>query len=135
MRKTQLLFALILGLLIVSCGEVPSTEDAINDAAGEVEEAVEEVMDDDDSDDAEEMAEEEMAEEPEEDLPMPDEVTVAYFLEWPTPNQVAQLEQTYDDALGVPVNWVSFDTGVAMSAAMASGDVDIAYSQGLVPFC
>lgn len=65
---------------------------------------------------------------------MLDEITVAYFLEWPTPNQVAQLEETYDEALGVKVNWVSFDTGVAMSAAMASGDVQIAYSQGLVPF-
>ncbi|MFT7585640.1 MAG: taurine transport system substrate-binding protein, partial [Cellvibrionaceae bacterium] len=63
-----------------------------------------------------------------------DELTVAYFLEWPTPNQFAQIEKLYDDALGIPVNWVSFDTGVAMSAAMASGDVHIAYSQGLVPF-
>jgi len=36
--------------------------------------------------------------------------------------------------MGLKVNWVSFDTGVAMSAAMASGDVHIAYSQGLVPF-
>ncbi|MEM7333936.1 MAG: ABC transporter substrate-binding protein [Chloroflexota bacterium] len=63
-----------------------------------------------------------------------EEITVAYFLEWPTPNQVAQLEETYDEVLGVEVNWVSFDTGVAMSAAMASGDVQIAYSQGLVPF-
>jgi len=63
-----------------------------------------------------------------------DEITVAYFLEWPTPNQVAQLEETYDEVMGLKVNWVSFDTGVAMSAAMASGDVHIAYSQGLVPF-
>jgi len=63
-----------------------------------------------------------------------EEITVAYFLEWPTPNQVAQVEETYDEAMGLKVNWVSFDTGVAMSAAMASGDVHIAYSQGLVPF-
>lgn len=63
-----------------------------------------------------------------------EEITVAYFLEWPTPNQVAQLDETYEEALGVDVNWVSFDTGVAMSAAMASGDVQIAFSQGLVPF-
>ena len=63
-----------------------------------------------------------------------EEITVAYFLEWPTPNQVAQLEETYDEVMGLKVNWVSFDTGVAMSAAMASGDVHIAYSQGLVPF-
>lgn len=63
-----------------------------------------------------------------------DEVTVAYFLEWPTPNQVAQLEKTYDEALGVEVEWKSFGSGNDMSAAMASGDVQISYSQGLIPF-
>ena len=63
-----------------------------------------------------------------------EEVTVAYFLQWPTPNQVAQIEKTYDEMMGVSVKWVAFDTGVAMSAAMASGDVDIAYSQGVSPF-
>lgn len=70
----------------------------------------------------------------EESADLPDQVTVAYFLEWPTPNQVAQLEETYDEVMGVDVEWVQFDTGVAMSAAMAGGSVDIAYSQGLVPF-
>ena len=63
-----------------------------------------------------------------------DELTVAYFLEWPMPFQYAKAKGLYDDALGVPVNWVSFDTGTAMSAAMASGDVQIAFSQGLPPF-
>ncbi len=63
-----------------------------------------------------------------------DEITVAYFLEWPTPNQIAQLEETYDKELGVKVNWRAFDNGNAMSAAMASGDVQISYSQGLTPF-
>tara|TARA_Y100001947_G_scaffold4345_1_gene3724 strand:- start:929 stop:1186 length:258 start_codon:yes stop_codon:yes gene_type:complete len=29
-----------------------------------------------------------------------DELNVAYFLEWPTANQVAQMEQTYDSVLG-----------------------------------
>ena len=29
-----------------------------------------------------------------------DKITVAYFLEWPTANQVAQLEKTYDDGPG-----------------------------------
>lgn len=32
------------------------------------------------------------------------------------------------------VNWVSFDAGTAMSAAMASGDVQISFSQGVTPF-
>lgn len=63
-----------------------------------------------------------------------DEITVAYFLEWPTPNQFAQTNGIYDEELGVKVNWVSFDAGTAMSAAMASGDVHISFSQGLTPF-
>ncbi len=63
-----------------------------------------------------------------------DEITVAYFLEWPTPNQFAQVNGIYDEELGVKVNWVSFDAGTAMSAAMASGDVHISFSQGVTPF-
>ena len=63
-----------------------------------------------------------------------DEITVAYFLEWPMPFQFAKVQGLYEEALGVPVKWVSFDTGTAMSAAMASGDVQIALSQGLPPF-
>ncbi|PWG17975.1 taurine ABC transporter substrate-binding protein [Salibaculum griseiflavum] len=63
-----------------------------------------------------------------------DEITVAYFLEWPMPFQYAKVEGMYEDALGVDINWVSFDTGTAMSAAMASGDVQLAVSQGVPPF-
>ena len=62
------------------------------------------------------------------------EITVAYFLEWPMPMMAAKASGAYDEALGMKVNWVSFETGVAMSAAMASGDVQIALSQGLPPF-
>ncbi|MCK5814097.1 MAG: ABC transporter substrate-binding protein, partial [Cocleimonas sp.] len=63
-----------------------------------------------------------------------DELNVAYFLEWPSANQVAQVEKTYDEKMGMKVNWRSFDDGNAMTAAMVSGDIDIAYSQGFVPF-
>ena len=63
-----------------------------------------------------------------------DEITVAYFLEWPMPFQYAKVNGAYDEALGMSVNWVAFDTGTAMSAAMASGDVQIAVSQGVPPF-
>lgn len=63
-----------------------------------------------------------------------EELTVAYFLEWPTPNQYAQAKGLYEEALGMKVNWVSFDAGTAMSAAMASGDVQISFSQGIPPF-
>ena len=62
------------------------------------------------------------------------EITVAYFLEWPTPNQFAQANKLYEKELGVKVKWVSFDAGTAMSAAMASGDVHISFSQGVTPF-
>lgn len=63
-----------------------------------------------------------------------DEITVAYFTEWPMPFQYAKQMGTFDEALGVKVNWRAFDTGTAMSAAMASGDVHIAVSQGVPPF-
>jgi len=63
-----------------------------------------------------------------------EEITVGYFLEWPTPNQFAQSKKLYDKALGIDVKWVSFDAGTAMSAAMASGDVQISFSQGIPPF-
>ncbi|MEM8979725.1 MAG: ABC transporter substrate-binding protein [Pseudomonadota bacterium] len=62
------------------------------------------------------------------------EITVAYFLEWPMPFQFAKVNGMYEEALGTKINWVSFDTGTAMSAAMASGDVQISVSQGVPPF-
>ena len=63
-----------------------------------------------------------------------DEITVAYFLEWPTPNQFAQAQEIFDAEMGVRVNWRAFETGVQMSAAMAGGAVQILYSQGVPPF-
>ncbi|WP_109465132.1 taurine ABC transporter substrate-binding protein [Albibacillus kandeliae] len=62
------------------------------------------------------------------------DITVGYFLEWPMPFEYAKVKGLYDEALGETVNWVSFDTGTAMSAAMASGDVQISVSQGVPPF-
>lgn len=62
------------------------------------------------------------------------ELTVGYFLEWPMPFLAAKADGAYAEALGMPVNWVAFETGTAMSAAMASGDVQISVSQGLPPF-
>ena len=63
-----------------------------------------------------------------------DELNVGYFLEWATPNMIAKVEKTYDDALGVPVNWTVFEAGTAMTEAMLAGDIDISFSQGLAPF-
>ncbi|MEL7544416.1 MAG: ABC transporter substrate-binding protein [Pseudomonadota bacterium] len=63
-----------------------------------------------------------------------EEVNVAFFLEWATPNQIAKVDKAYDKAMGVDVKWTDFKTGVAMTEAMLSGDIDIAFSQGLAPF-
>ncbi|MCR9147599.1 MAG: ABC transporter substrate-binding protein [Rhodobacteraceae bacterium] len=63
-----------------------------------------------------------------------DSITVGYFLEWPMPFQYAKVEGLYDEAMGMTVNWRAFDTGTAMSAAMASGDVQLSVSQGVPPF-
>ena len=63
-----------------------------------------------------------------------DEITVGYFLEWPMPFEYAKQMGTYDEVMGVKVNWVSFESGVKMSAAMASGDVHLSVSQGVPPF-
>ncbi len=63
-----------------------------------------------------------------------EDLTVAYFLEWPMPFQYAKATGIYEKELGVKVNWRSFGSGTEMSAAMASGDVQIAVSQGVPPF-
>lgn len=62
------------------------------------------------------------------------EITIAYFLEWPMPYLAAKQSGAFDAAMGVKTNWVTFETGTAMSAAMAAGDVQIAVSQGMPPF-
>ena len=53
---------------------------------------------------------------------------------WPTPNQEDKVKGLYEKALGVPVKWTNFTNGGAMTDAMLAGDIDISYSQGLVPF-
>ena len=62
------------------------------------------------------------------------EVRIAFFLEWATPNQEDKVKKTFDKAFGVPVQWTNFATGGEMTEAMLSGDIDISYSQGLTPF-
>ncbi len=62
------------------------------------------------------------------------EVRIAFFLEWATPNQEDKVKKTFDKALGVPIKWTNFATGGEMTEAMLSGDIDISYSQGLTPF-
>ena len=63
-----------------------------------------------------------------------EKITVAYFREWPTANQVAQAERWYDKELGVEMEWRAYNTGVEMAEAMVAGEVQISYSIGVVPF-
>ncbi len=63
-----------------------------------------------------------------------DEINVAYFAEWPTPNQFGQADGSFGEAVGATINWIPFGSGGEMSEAMIAGDIDIAYSQGLTPF-
>ena len=63
-----------------------------------------------------------------------DEITVGYFLEWPTPNLVDQVNKTFDREMGIVVNWKAFETSDDMNTAMASGEIQIAYSQEHISF-
>lgn len=64
----------------------------------------------------------------------PAQISVGFFQQWPAPVQFAQQKKTFDALLGMQVNWVPFSSGAAMSAALASGEVQMAYSLGHVPF-
>jgi taurine transport system substrate-binding protein len=64
----------------------------------------------------------------------PEAITVAYFPEWPTANQVAQAERWYDEEMGLEVTWRQFQSGVDMARAMVAGEVEISYSMGIIPF-
>ncbi len=63
-----------------------------------------------------------------------EEITVAYLLKWPMPNLYAKANKIYEKELGVTVNWLAVDAGTEMSQEMASGNVQIGYSQGVPPF-
>jgi taurine transport system substrate-binding protein len=118
-KRWLVALALIFSLIAAACGSDSDTVDTSTDEGAE-EEAMEdegEAMED------EGEAMEELA-----------ELNVAYFAEWPTPNQFGQLDGTFADAVGVPINWLPFGSGGEMTEAMLAGEVDIAYSQGLTPF-
>ncbi|MDE0065387.1 MAG: ABC transporter substrate-binding protein [Acidimicrobiaceae bacterium] len=116
--KRLLVLLMVLGLIAAACGDDDSSDGGDDGGTTTPEETT-----DDGGDDA----------------PAPnetglDELNVAYFLEWPTANQVAQAEETYDAELGLKVNWIPFASGGDMAQAMEAGDIDISYSQGLTPF-
>ncbi|MEH0875406.1 taurine ABC transporter substrate-binding protein [Pectobacterium cacticida] len=54
------------------------------------------------------------------------DLTVAYQT-IPDPSQVAQADGTYEKATGLKIDWRKFDAGAEIIAAVASGDVQIAY--------
>ena len=144
MRKLLLLLA-VFGLFAAACGSDGSTDTEAADTGSETEEAdtEEEAMEDEEEameDDEEAMEDEEEAMEDDEEAAGAasgsdlEELNVAYFAEWPTPNQAGQEDGSFADAVGVPINWIPFNSGGEMSEAMLAGDIDISYSQGLTPF-
>ena len=64
----------------------------------------------------------------------PAQVNIGYFQQWPAPIQFAQANRTLDAMLATRVNWLPFRSGREMTAALAAGDLQIAYSLGHVPF-
>lgn len=77
--KKLLILLMAFGLFAAACGDDDSTDTTPGDDAP---------SDDEDMADG------------------PTELNVAYFLQWPTANQVSQLDGTYDAELGVTVNWI-----------------------------
>lgn len=63
----------------------------------------------------------------------PKKITVAYFPGWPCTFQVGWAKGWFEEEMGVEVNFREFDTGAAITTAMASGHVHIGFSVGSSP--
>ena len=63
-----------------------------------------------------------------------DEMRIGYLRHWPTPNLYDGAYRTLDPITNTSVQWYAFDTGAEIATAMAKGEIDIAYSQGVTPF-
>jgi taurine transport system substrate-binding protein len=63
-----------------------------------------------------------------------DSLQIGYFNEWPLPAHYGQTSGAYDEVLGADAEWTAFNSSTAMFAALETGDIQIALSQGLVPF-
>ena len=63
-----------------------------------------------------------------------DSLQIGYFDEWPLPAHYGQTSGAYDDVLDAKAEWTAFNSSTAMFAALETGDIQIALSQGLVPF-
>jgi len=62
------------------------------------------------------------------------EITVAYFPGWPSTFEIGWAKGWFEKEMNVEINFREFDTGAQMTAVMASGDIQIAYSLGMIPF-
>ena len=60
-------------------------------------------------------------------------ISIGYSSYWPKPFNIENINKKYDKK-GLKVKWKSFDTGTDMSVALMTGDIDVAYSQGIIPF-
>ena len=117
--KKLLILLMAFGLFAAACGDDDETTDTgSSDSASEADDDMAE--DDDMADESHSLS--------------VDEINVAYFAQWPTPNQYGQADGSFGEAVGATINWLPFNSGGEMTEAMLAGDVDIAYSQGLTPF-
>lgn len=131
--KKLLILLMAFGLLAAACGDDSDDDSTTTDPPSD---SGDDMADDQDGDD---MADDEDGDDTADDGDMADglsvdEINVAYFAEWPTPNQYGQADGSFSEAVGATVNWLPFNSGGEMTEAMLSGDVDISYSQGLTPF-
>ena len=134
--KRLLALLMALALFAVACGgsdgDSESSSDSGADSAqtdssddGDGDDAGDDAMDDEEAGGDDAMADGELS---------VDEINVAYFEQWPTPNLLGFDDGSFDEAVGAKINWVPFGSGGEMSEAMEAGDIDISYSQGLTPF-
>jgi taurine transport system substrate-binding protein len=65
---------------------------------------------------------------------LPKEVRVGYYPGWPCTYQLGQAKGWFDEELGTKVVFKEFDTPSQIATAIVSGDLDLAYSMGAIPF-
>jgi len=63
-----------------------------------------------------------------------DEIRVGYFYEWPAPALVAQAKNLFEQALGIPVHWIAYETSYDFNRALHNGEIQIAFSHEIIPF-
>ena len=59
---------------------------------------------------------------------------MGFFYEWPSPALVAAAQKLYEVEMGVPVNWIAYETSYDMNRGLGNGEIQIAFSHELIPF-